>query len=158
MRGVGTPEQATNDMAISRDGRIIVTVGDAIRRWQFDGTLLGTQSSRQSAGLFHVDISPDATTIVSGGMLPSQLELWNAADGSYLKNLPERASASSVMFVPDSQTLLISSNDDIHTVRITDLNTTHYPSRIGRAIIAPDGNLVASDLTDYSIQVWCLRP
>src|SRR5262249_51575608 len=85
MRIVSNPGDTggVQDLAISPDGRFMVTVGGDFNlwRWGYDGSLIGPSMSMQSASIQAVDISPDSTTIATSGMIANQIELWNMSDG-----------------------------------------------------------------------------
>jgi len=160
MRSVSDPSDigAAFAMAVSRDGRFIVTVGGdfKVSRWTFAGMLLGATLSHQSASIMAVDISPDATTIATAGMIANQLELWNMSDGSYIKTLNGKR-ADGVAFLPDGKSLAVVATGDVKTIRIADGAVTSYATDCGGIAVSPDGTLIASSLADLSIQTWCVR-
>jgi WD40 repeat protein len=148
------------DLAISPDGRFIVTVGGDFNlwRWGFDGSLIGPSMSQLSASILAVDISPDSTAIATAGMLANQVELWNMSDGTYIKTLYYSKGTIGLAFLPDGKSLLVApANDDLRGIRIADGVITPYPGHSAPFTLAPDGNLVASAVAN-SIQLWCLRP
>lgn len=153
-----------NAIAVSRDGRYILSGGDdkTAILWDAEAAseirrfVVGTGVVRAVA------FSPDNHSILIGGgdrysltekASPTDNEaytasLWNAATGDRIRDFNgHTASLTSVAFSPNGKTILTSSED--HTARLWDVNTGRVIKVLGdaanpidSAVLAPNGRLL----------------
>lgn len=107
-----------------------------------------------------VTFSPDGGLLATGSW-QGQIKLWNPADGSLVKTLPNARRVVSLRFSPDGQSLLACSFDD--SAWLYDLATgaqrpvaRGHAARVADAEISPDGQTLATGSADQTVRLWDL--
>jgi WD40 repeat protein len=161
-----------HSLAISPDGRTLVSssVDKTICLWNLpDGNHLKTLIGHTEP-VNHVAISSDSHTLASsdGCTFTSNIydkksiNLWSLPDGNHIKTLTGHTDMiSSIAMIPNSQTLISSSSDEI--IRLWSLfdglYITHLTSHNGIAqclAVSPDNRTLACGISDQTIYLYNL--
>jgi WD40 repeat protein len=147
--------------AFSPDGLVLATGGQSVSvgLWQTGAwSPITTFNSEISGQLTRASVafSPDSSTVAASA---SQIKLWNAADGAYVRTLTDGAGpANSVSFSPYGQLVLSgysgsqdSTNSTLYIRRTSDgsLVSKFRPSTVAgnsdvlSAVLSPDGQTIA---------------
>ncbi|XHX79431.1 MAG: protein kinase [Stenomitos frigidus ULC029] len=126
------------------------------QQWRCLHTLTG-----HSRWVTAVAISPDGSTIASGG-LDDSIKVWDRATGELLRTLTGHHKPINCLSIsPDGQTLVSGSDD--HTVRLWHLasgnllrSLTGHSRDVNSVVISTDGQLLASGSEDRTVRLWKL--
>ena len=159
LKNWGDHSSSVTSMAISTDGKIVVTgssdttiVVGKIRR-------LEKHSNTVSA----LAISPDGKKLVSGSQKENsgEVAVWDLHGGKIIHLLEgHKGAISSLVISPDGQTLFSSSQTDTE-IKVWDLDTGREVDSFSAGIkgirtlaISPDGKKLVSGGDDFAIKVW----
>ena len=150
------PERSLQKLAVSRDGRYLLTGSDSriVKLWDAEnGAMLQTYQIEDRA-VRALAFSPDGSKIIIGSVNGS-LTLFET-DGALIRTLAGHSSAVLSASFTDENTLLSTAFDN--TMRVWDLNsgfevrrfdTSDEPTiTMNTAAISPDGQLVMTGLSD----------
>lgn len=154
-----------NDLAISRDGRLLavaageiglageVTLWDAAK-WERIATLRGHRDSVDT-----LDLSPDGTLLATGSY-DQKITLWDLATRKPLRDLEGHTGAINDLAFHPSGKLLASAGSD-RTIKLWDvatgqrLDTFGQPEKEQYAVaFTPDGRYVVGGGVDNRLRVW----
>lgn len=152
-------------MAISPDGRMIVSVADAdhSHRWDADtGRPIGPPLSHPGmnvATAHSMAISPDGKTLLMGGQ-DRTIRLWETETGTPLHApIPQPGTVDAVAFSPDGKTFATA--HDSGTVRLWDLATLNpigdplpHAGCVSSVAFSPDGKTLATGCEDSMARLW----
>jgi WD40 repeat protein len=107
-------------------------------------------------------LSPDGKLVAAGDLSKKTVALWSAATGMPERTLQTKTQPWSMVFSPDSKTLVIGGQNDDHSgqVQFWDAQTwtlkhvSNQDSGINEVAFSPDGKMVASCGGGELIQVW----
>ena len=165
MRGTGS-----GGVAISPDGKRVVTSGESDNRGFRDGSLIIFDAKTgqkihilrgHTKSVMSVATSPDGKRFVSGSD-DKTLKVWDWASGQELRTLHGHDSfVRSVAISPDG-TWIVSGSED-KTIKIWDLASgqelqtlSGHDSSISSVAISPDGKWIVSGSRDKTIKTWDL--
>ncbi len=165
MRGTGS-----GGVAISPDGKRVVTSGESDNRGFRDGSLIIFDAKTgqkihilrgHTKSVMSVATSPDGRRFVSGSD-DKTLKVWDWASGQELRTLHGHDSfVRSVAISPDG-TWIVSGSED-KTIKIWDLASgqelqtlSGHDSSISSVAISPDGKWIVSGSRDKTIKTWDL--
>jgi serine/threonine protein kinase/sugar lactone lactonase YvrE len=150
-------------VAFSPDGTTVVTsTWEGLGIWMVsDGKRLRTLGGflRPWPLFYSAAISPDGTTIMSGGS-DYTVRLWRVSDGALLRTLAgHTGGVDSVAFSPDGATLASGSWDNtVKLWRGSDgalLRTLEgHTESVMRVAFSPDGTTLASGSADHTVKLW----
>jgi WD40 repeat protein/Tfp pilus assembly protein PilF len=149
-------------MALSPDGRMIVTGGREARLWDaHTGRTLGPPLAHPDS-VSSVVFSRDSRTLLTG-CRDGTLRLWDAATGrpmGQIRALPKEVAA--VAFSPDGRTILAGSQ--VGTARLCDAATGRligapltHGDRVDGVAFSPDGNVALTGSFDKTARLWNAR-
>jgi WD40 repeat protein/serine/threonine protein kinase len=151
--------QPVTSVAISRDGRRIVTGSDTAKVWDAPSgkevlTLTGHDSAINS-----VAFSPDGLRIATGSK-DHTAKIWDAASGKVLLTLKGHSNeVFCVAFSPDGQRIVTSSFD--HTAKVWEASTGRallsldgHSDEVNSAVFSPDGKNILTTGDDRTTRMW----
>ena len=165
---------AVMTMALSRDGKLLVTAGGnpwvyakaldcTIRIWDVAAAreLLRLTGHRQT--VFSVALSPDGRWLVSGGG-DQTVRLWDVESGHEIRRLSEGSDLIfGVAFSPDGRRVVVGGWDK--RVRVFDADTGReltalrgHGQGVYSVVFSPDGSQIASAGWDGTIKLWEAAP
>ncbi len=109
-----------------------------------------------------VDISPDGSLVVSGG-LDGKVRIWNVADGTELHAFGENLEVADVVFSPDGQRVICAARNDRKkdVLQIWDYTKERlreeiegHNQRINTVAYSPNGKMIASGSGDNTVKTW----
>ena len=152
-------EEIINSVAISRDGRMVVSGADkTVRLWHLQEKLIEISLQNNKQIVKAVDISPNGQMIV-GGRGDKTIRLWKL-DGTPIGQpfQGHKGGVTSVTFSPDGQVIVSGSNDK--TIRLWRLDGTSvgqpfqgHKGGVTSVTFSPDGQVIASS-GDMDIRLW----
>jgi len=165
MRGTGG-----GGVAISPDGKRVVTSGASDNRGLRDGSLIIFDAKTgqrihslrgHTNSVLSLATSPDGKRFVSGSD-DKTIKVWDWASGQELRTLHGHDSfVRSVTISPDG-TLIVSGSED-RTIKIWDLASgqelktlSGHDSQVSSVAISPDGKWIVSGSLDKTIKTWDL--
>jgi WD40 repeat protein len=153
-------------LRFSADGRTLVTVdlNGRINLWDVTtGKLvrrIKLSRQRQERALSpKVAISPDGTTLATGGHQNKIARLWNVATGQARGDLVHPNVVTAVVFSPDNRMLLTGCADgaariwDLATGKVISASMKHR-EEIDTVAFSPDGRLAATCSADRTARLW----
>jgi WD40 repeat protein len=162
LEGYSAPVES---LVFSRDGKFVIGGGGEndpqLRFWSFkDGKQLQQFRAGRTA-ILTMAISPDNSTLVSGGE-DAGLNLWNWHTGRYRRVFLEHSnSITSTAIANDSQTLISGSLDGIRVWDLGSGRPLYTLAGLGNATsalaVSADDRLLASGTPDGRIKFWNLR-
>jgi WD40 repeat protein len=149
---IGDQADGVLDLALSPDGRTVVTSGygsgGIITFWDALGQVPPVPVEKHTDRVWMVAFSPDGQTLASASW-DGTLGLWNVKERRNLALLRgHKTDLSSVAFSPDGRTVATSSQDT--TVRLWNLTTRRevavlrHPGNVYPLVFSPDGQWLAS--------------
>lgn len=158
-------EKSVVSVAISPDGKIIASSGDAERTIKLWNAATGEEISTfkgHSLKVNVVAISPDGKTLVSGSD-DKTIKLWNLATKKEIRTLEGHSDSIQALAISRDGKTLVSGSDD-NTVKVWNLATgrlirtfTGHTFWVRSVAISPDGRTVASGSFDKTIKIWHLN-
>lgn len=155
------PRAATTCVALSPDGKTVVTSGEdlQVRRWDAKE---GRQIScyfNHFAAVLDVGYSPDGKLIASAGE-DGAVRVWQASTGRIIQKLEgHKSPILSLSWAPDSKRLASGSLDQ--SLRIWDTDSgksihvlNNNAARVGSVQWSPDGSKLASFGSDAKVRLW----
>jgi WD40 repeat protein len=159
IRRFGAPGQFMRRLALSRDGKRLLTAGsDGARYWDI---ATGKEIYRlPSGGVYDVAISPDGTKLLSCSS-DRLIHVWDAATGKKVKQLKGHTDeVIGVAVSPDGR--MVASSGYHCQLRLWNLDTgelTASPGgREGQGVaFSPDGKLIATWTADHMVRLWDVK-
>jgi RNA polymerase sigma factor (sigma-70 family) len=149
-------------LAISSDGRTVITAGDKVRAWTADGTPVRVFDA--PAIPLRLALSPDGTVVAAAGF-DNVLRFYNARTGEQLFDVKNPVGQiGAIAFAPDGR--LLAWSDGSKSIQLTDAATGHLVGAlVGRVdslddlAFAPDGKTLAwgSSQNTKEVRVWEMR-
>jgi WD40 repeat protein len=150
------------DAAFSRDGRRVVTAGDADRTARvFDSSSGRTLNMLLTPGgsVFAAAFSPDGRRVATGEE-SGVARVWSASGGTPLALLAGHDSyVTDTAFSPDGTRVVTASGDQ--TARVWDAKNGRvlavlrgHDGRVYSAAFSPDGELVVTGSRDGTVRIW----
>ena len=107
-------------------------------------------------------LSPDGILVAAGDLNKKTVTLWSAATGMPERTLQTKTQPWSMVFSPDSKTLVIGGQNDDHSGQVqfwdahmwTLKHVSNQDNGINGVAFSPDGKLIASCGGGELIQVW----
>ncbi|WP_138500249.1 eIF2A-related protein [Nostoc sp. PA-18-2419] len=165
---------SVNSVVFSPDGKILASGSDdgTIKLWDLNGKELQTFKQDQKQEVKNAVFSPDGKTLASvSATTPDPtnvddrtiwlIKLWNL-NGHNLKTFSLNTVVKSIVFTPDSKTLLIANQDN--TVNVLNLNTRQIKKikyegtgTEGSIVLSPDSKTVAIADRNNLVELWDLN-
>ncbi len=152
--------RSAKGVAFSPDGRQLAAGDDTgtVHLWATEADEAPVRLHGHGHQVWALAFSPDGTLLASGDR-DGQVRLWSTADGALQSTLPTHQGAVwSLAFTPDGARLVSASDVQIS---IWDVQAGHRRGtlrpdggRITRAILSPDGSLLAVVSTDGRVRLW----
>ncbi|HNQ89096.1 MAG TPA: WD40 repeat domain-containing protein [Verrucomicrobiota bacterium] len=158
-----TLEGGAYSMAVSPDGRYLVSAYMSVNLWDIgDGSLVrSTWPMGGSASA--VAFSPDGTLALVG-LTGGSAMLWRIGNGDWAGAFAAGGSVLSVAFSPDGTQAITGSDNNLAKVwRVSDRSLVHtltgHAGRVAAVAFSPDGSLVLTGAGanyggDYTAKVW----
>lgn len=153
-------EKAVNCLAITPDGRLLITGSKALKVWCLSNNTLKSSLEGHRRPIKKLAISPNSKFLASAS-LDKTIRLWQLPDGTPLATLKgQRSSIYSLLITPDSQLLIGGFGDG--SVQLWRLDGTRvktlkgHKGEVSCLAVSPDGKLLASGSWDYTIRLWRL--
>jgi WD40 repeat protein len=153
-------EDAGSRVTLSRDGRLLVTGGKAIKLWDVASS---TEKKRFGGGFgfYQVALSPDEQYVLTGGDGPGKgAHLWNITTGEDVRHFKHGGYVGSVAFSPDGKTVLtaggfqpIARHWDIAS-GLEIQNFKGHSQAIYAVDFSPDGKLALTGSSDMTARLW----
>jgi WD40 repeat protein len=154
-----TIKTTSNSVALSPDGKTILTGYLSAQLFDLDGNVLKTFFG-QTKGILSVAFSPDGKTILTGSN-DKTARFWDL-NGNTLQIFSGHTDyVNSVSFSPDGKTILTGSNDK--TARLWDLNGntlqifSGHTDYVNSVAFSPDGKTILTGSDDKTARLWDLH-
>jgi WD40 repeat protein len=150
-----------SSVAISRDGKLLLTGGDNTARLWDVATGAELRVFKGGKGqVYSVAFSPDGQLVLTGNE-DGTARLWNAASGRKLQEFAGHSDrVTSVAFSPDGEYVVTGSDDE--TARLWDAETGaelrvlkgHSNNWVSSVAFSPDGKYVVTGSGDETARLW----
>jgi hypothetical protein len=163
IRRFGTPGHGMIHLALSRDGKRLLTGGydGSARYWDIATGKEIYRLPSKAVTVYSVAISPDGTKLLSCGM-DKLIHVWDAATGQEVKQLKGHTDeVIGVAISPDGR-MVASSGYDCQ-LRVWNLDTGELMASPGNAggglgaAFSPDGKLIATWAQDHMVRLWDVK-
>jgi len=150
------------DVALSRDGTLLATVGRDFMVWDLAGDLQQPLFNKKSRNT-RVAISPDGKRIATS-TTAGLLQLWDARTGEFLtEQQDQKQRAHALSTTPDGRRLVSSSEDGLVHVREGTSGETLLVLREPRSAVlalafSPDGARLATGTRDGIVRIYETSP
>jgi hypothetical protein len=153
--------QGVDLMAVSADGKVVITNGTAassgwyIHGWDFESGKKQFRPGPFAQKINQIAIAPDGSRVLSCGA-DNLVRLWDLATGKELQRITAPAEPLSIAFSPDCRVgpddamILISEEDLLPATRQGD-----QPERMGQTIIPKGAHLPAKGTNHESVRCRC---
>jgi WD40 repeat protein len=154
-----TIKTTSNSVALSPDGKTILTGYLSAQLFDLDGNVLKTFFG-QTKGILSVAFSPDGKTILTGAA-DKTARLWDLSGNTLQIFSGHTDYVNSVAFSPDGKTILTGSNDK--TARLWDLNGntlqifSGHTDYVNSVSFSPDGKTILTGSNDKTARLWDLN-
>jgi WD40 repeat protein/serine/threonine protein kinase len=169
LRAILSHEDAVRAVAISPDGRIVATAGDAVVEGEVGGEARLWEAARGrplGAPLAHSDrvvalaFSPDGRVLATASN-DRTARLWEVATRRPLgPPLKHRAPVAALAFSPDSRTLVTAAGSTVHFWNASDGRAEdtwpEQPARVLSLAIRPDGRALLTGDEEGNARLWDL--
>ena len=157
---IAQPETEIKSVAITPDGRTIVTGGDNLLKvWNGQtGSLEKTFTAGEEDEINSVAISADGNTIISS--FGEKIKIWNRSTGQLERTLEDREEEINSIALSLDGSVIVSGSDD-SKVRVWNRYTGQllrtlegHEEEIKSVAISADGKTIVSGSQDREVKVW----
>ncbi|WP_149256896.1 TIR domain-containing protein [Actinomadura sp. K4S16] len=147
-------------MAVSANGRVLVTVDQDTRARISDTSAGGGPRGLPGSGYSSAAVSPNGT-IVATGSADGTVQLWDASTQRLLGGVAaHKKGVTGVVFSPNGRTMASASADgtaqlwDVATRRPVESPLAGHSRDIRAVAVSPDGRLLATVCGDGTVRLW----